>query len=225
MGILIDAGADYSAATKSRSTISVYGITALMKAALEGTYRDHFKALLTAGANPDATDNLGATALARAAIHGHSAAVEILLEAGAKPDLADQFGSTATDEGRRKRPCRCDAVAHRSWRKSKRNESHRRNAADVDHASRAYRRRKTSARSRRRSQCVRLNGETALMRAAFDGHDDLAELLLQAGADLYATNLHGDTAMSLAVNKGHRRIAAILCDLERTNKLKLDETK
>ena len=41
VGILIDAGADYSAATKPRSTISVYGITALMKAAAEGHTEIH----------------------------------------------------------------------------------------------------------------------------------------------------------------------------------------
>jgi ankyrin repeat protein len=62
------------------------------------------------------------------------------------------------------------------------------------------------------------------MRAAFDGYEDLSEILLQACANLYATNLRGDTAMSLAINKGHRRVAAILCNIDRTN-LKLDETE
>ena len=50
---------------------------------------------LTAGADPNATDEYGATALMNAAVYGTAADLRLLLDAGADVDAANAYGSTA----------------------------------------------------------------------------------------------------------------------------------
>src|SRR5581483_2432582 len=54
------------------------------------------------------------------------------------------------------------------------------------------------------------NGSTALMWAAQQGHADIVELLLNAGADVNKQNNNGDTALIFATDKGHTAIAELL---------------
>ena len=56
---------------------------------------EKIQSLLDSGADPNAEDNNGWTALMIAAIHGHSTIVEILLDAGAYIDQKDNAGWTA----------------------------------------------------------------------------------------------------------------------------------
>ena len=71
-----------------------------MKRAWEDAARrgdaDALRAQLDAGAEVDALDRHGQTALMLAAQRGHLAAVRVLLEAGADRDRAAKFGLTAT---------------------------------------------------------------------------------------------------------------------------------
>ena len=80
-----------------------YGTTLLHRAAREG-HSDVVKALLEAGANDAAQDQIGNTPLHLAAREGHTDIVRTLLEAGTRVDVRDKNGSTplhlAADKGR-----------------------------------------------------------------------------------------------------------------------------
>ena len=56
----------------------------------------------------------------------------------------------------------------------------------------------------------KLEGFTALMTAAAEGHVKIVELLLAHGADATMTDTDGDTAASFARQKGHGNLAELL---------------
>ena len=66
----------------------------LIQAAGDGNYKD-VKRLLEAGANMEATNNYGATALIGAAQSGYENIVKLLLEAGANMEATNAYGYTA----------------------------------------------------------------------------------------------------------------------------------
>jgi len=66
----------------------------LLQAALRGR-NDQVKAFLDDGANLEAVDRNGRTALMLAAQHGHTSTVELLLGRGSKADARDHDGATA----------------------------------------------------------------------------------------------------------------------------------
>lgn len=88
--LLVMAGCSHSTQT-ARSPQA----DALLRAAREGN-ADTVKALLSAsGADVNATDELGSTALMEAARYGHDDVVRSLLEAGADIKARDREGKTA----------------------------------------------------------------------------------------------------------------------------------
>ncbi len=48
------------------------------------------------------------------------------------------------------------------------------------------------------------------MDAAYYGRTDMVRFLLERGADIHATAVHGETALHLASKKNHAEIAALL---------------
>ena len=54
------------------------------------------------------------------------------------------------------------------------------------------------------------DGTTALIEAAFFGHDNCVQLLLDSGADVNARTTHGNTALSAAARRGHLDCVKIL---------------
>lgn len=54
------------------------------------------------------------------------------------------------------------------------------------------------------------NGATPLMVAAFEGHEDVVRILLEAGADVNAKDAEGNTALSLATTRGHQDVIKLL---------------
>jgi hypothetical protein len=53
-------------------------------------------------------------------------------------------------------------------------------------------------------------GWSLLMLAAVEGHVPLGQLLIERGANLAAMNLKGETALSIANQKGHTAFIALL---------------
>ena len=53
-------------------------------------------------------------------------------------------------------------------------------------------------------------GLTPLMRAAWNGHEDVVRLLVDAGSTLSATDDVGKSALDYAIQGGHREIARVL---------------
>jgi ankyrin repeat protein len=87
---LLDHGAELLA--KERSS----GCDSLTFACLSGK-ADAVRALLKKGADVDAADRLGRTALMAAAALGNSKAVRLLLSHGANPNTESKLGTTAAD--------------------------------------------------------------------------------------------------------------------------------
>lgn len=73
-------------------------INASLLAAAAGGHRDAVKRLLDMGADPNAGDESGRTALHRAAAGGHNDTASYLIKRGAKLDIKDDQGSTALYE-------------------------------------------------------------------------------------------------------------------------------
>ena len=55
-------------------------------------------------------------------------------------------------------------------------------------------------------------GNTPLMLASHMGHQEVAELLLQAGADRRMKNRFGNTALVLASDGGHAELVRLLSE-------------
>lgn len=92
---LVAAGADPRAAAKNPMNV-----TALHSAVADGGDRESALALIAAGADVNARQRHGWTALHGAADSGDRAIVEALLAAGADPALANRDGKTAADVAR-----------------------------------------------------------------------------------------------------------------------------
>lgn len=80
---------------KDPNTVDAHGVTPLMWAAMAGLPVTDIHALIARGAQIDARDTRGWTALSRAARRGQLDIVEALLNAGASADLPDDDGWTA----------------------------------------------------------------------------------------------------------------------------------
>ena len=50
------------------------------------------------------------------------------------------------------------------------------------------------------------------MLAAVEGNVEIGRLLIEKGADLAAMNLKGETALTIATQKGHAEFAGLLTD-------------
>ena len=70
------------------------GHTCISEAAAQG-HEDLIKFLLAEGANPNALNDSGRSALWRSCYNGHVGALKILLEAGADPSFRDRVGVTS----------------------------------------------------------------------------------------------------------------------------------
>lgn len=145
------------------------------------------------GAEIDAQDLQGNTALYQAARAGHADAVERLIEAGADPDLANSFGSTAAHVAARYGHVEVIRALGRA-------------GADLDLRNRGIdagmRPLGSATGSLARGD---VPGATPLMRAASAGQLEAAKALVEAGATLPAPD-----AIREAHFAGHVEIAAAL---------------
>lgn len=150
------------------------------------------KLLLAKGAEIDAQDEYGKTALMLAASSGNAAVVGALLDGGASVNLIDNKGLTALlysldDEN----------MAHGEERKTlpaRRMEAARRillaKGVDVNAANQ--------------------DGETPLIRAVRLANVDMVKALLARKADANRSDVFGDTAVTLAYNSGNAELETLL---------------
>ena len=199
------AGADPSA-------VDAFGTPALVHTAknVRGTLS---QTLLDAGAAIDATDTRGQTALMRAINYGRSDVVRLLVDRGAAVGMRDVVGGTALMWAARygdhstiemllaagADPEAVDKLGLRAlhWASLRGNLKTTKalldNQADVN------------AQSEGRLL-------TPLMCAARRGYTEVIKVLLEAGADLDATDQAGRTAMSWAMNGNHGDAARVLSE-------------
>lgn len=134
------------------------GRTAL-RAAAWGGHEEILLTLLAHGAKVDSIDHEGRTPLIAAAYMGHKEAVEILLDAGAQVDLADGDGRTALSVA-----ALCVPSAAAGSRHGEVVSLLLERGADPEHKDK--------------------DGMTPLLLASYEGHEEVVEHLLEAGADV-----------------------------------------
>lgn len=149
------------------------GRTAL-RAAAWGGHEEVLLTLLDHGAQVDKADCEGRTPLIAAAYMGHREAVEILLDHSAEVDLADGDGRTALSVAAL---CAPTAAGVKGYGEVASLLLER--GADPGHRDH--------------------DGMTPLLLAAYEGHDDIIELLLEAGADVDETAGPDANALAAAV--------------------------
>ena len=183
----------------------------LCKAAKEGD-SDRVDILLAAGANPNAVDKKGSTALMYAAGKGHAEIAKSLLDAGANPNVVDDDGWTAlivaTFEG------------HYEVVKILLDGEANPNVAGKDDWTALIQAAingnteisKIMLSAGANPNAADNEGRTALMGAAFEGHAEVAKILLDGGANPNAARDGGGTALMLATFQGHAEVAKILLD-------------
>ena len=159
--------------------------------------------LIEAGADPAFATTNGTTPLMMAAASGGAEAVEVLLDHEADPDLADVHqGQTALMFAAA--PGRVDVVRVLVAR-----------AADIHATSLVPKPRKVEGAGgpKWRKGDIALGGMAALHFAAREGHRDVAEALLEGGADVnQLTASNNTTALTIAVINAHFDLAMYLLE-------------
>ena len=188
---LIDAGSDVMAPNR-------YGVTALYLASVNGN-ATMIEKLLKAGADANSTGVEGETPLMTAARTGHVDAAEVLLSHGADVNAREQWrGQTAlmwaTAQGH---PAMAQLLIARG--------------ADVNARSNVQKwERQNTAEPR--EKWLPLGGFTSLLFAAREGCVACVGVLVDAGADVNATDPEGISTLLSAIINGHYDTAAVLLE-------------
>ncbi|CAH0720575.1 unnamed protein product, partial [Brenthis ino] len=185
-------------------------MVALLEAAARGD-AGRVATLIRAGANVDAVDENGCSALQRAAADGHVDVVRVLLEHGADPNRQDLVhGNTAAHEAAWKGYSRTVALLARVCEP-------RRNAAGFLPLHLATQNgHNQSAREillAGASPDLQNNyGDTSLHTAARYGHAGVTRILISAQCRVSEQNKNGDTALHIAAAMGRRKLTRILLE-------------
>jgi ankyrin repeat protein len=186
-----------------------FGRTPLIQASAEGK-TDVVKSLLEKGADINALDGDGWTAMREASRNGHTEVVRLLLEKGADISTHDGDGWTALSlaaGGGRTEVVkllleRGADVNAQTW-----NGTALHSAAERGHTEIVKLLLEKGADVNARSK---YNNQTALIRASFNGRMDVVKLLLNEGADVYAQDNYGGTAIAEAKKTGQPDIVLLL---------------
>ena len=168
--------------------------------------------LLDNGADIEAMNDSGETALVGAAAGGHEAIVRLLLDKGADIEAKDDSGRTAL--------VRAAARGHEATVRLLLDKG-----ADIEAKNDSGETALVGAAAGGHEATVRLlldkgadieakddSGRTALVRAAAGGHEATVRLLLDKGADIEAKAQYGGTALVGAAAGGHEAIVRLLLD-------------
>ena len=181
----------------------------LIEAASSGN-TEKVQTLLAQGANVNAKDYNGGTALMAAAFSGHTDTVQFLLAKGADIEAKEINGATALMfaalEGH------TDTVKALLAKGADVNDKEKRGATVLMWASGKGRSDTVQVLLAKGADVnAKLNDEqTALMYAARYGHIDIVQALLAHGADVNAKTKLGDTALMQAKKEGHEEIVRML---------------
>jgi uncharacterized protein len=222
----LDEGAD-----PGTGDYTYYGAV-LMNAAELG-YREMVKLLLDRGANTEATDDLGQTALIVAADAGRAEIVSLLLDRGASIDTVDWCGGSAL--ARAAIQNRRDVIALLLSRGAERGifdavalndealvEEKLGEDADANKHSLGFGRPPILAARRGSVAIVRLllehgavhcddlDDHSLLAEASRHGHLEVVQLLIERGADLHTVGKDGRTPLALATENGKDAIVNCL---------------
>ncbi|XP_026500984.2 ankyrin repeat domain-containing protein 6 isoform X1 [Vanessa tameamea] len=184
---------------------------ALLEAAARGD-AGRVASLIRSGADVDATDENGCSALQRAAADGHVDVVRVLLENGGDPNKQDNVhGNTAAHEAAWKGYSRTVALLAR------RGELGARNAAGFVPLHLATQNgHNQSAReillAGAPPDLQNNYGDTSLHTAARYGHAGVTRILISAQCRVSEQNKNGDTALHIAAAMGRRKLTRILLE-------------
>jgi ankyrin repeat protein len=221
-------------ARKAPVTVAEADGTTALHLAVRSDRLDLVQALLKAGAAANAATRYGVTPLALAATNGNPAIVAALLEGGANANAANPEGETVLMEAARSGnvavvdrllAAGAGVNAKDAWR----GETAVMRAAAENHPAVVKRLAAAKADLNVRSKAlgypniredfstmvftaIPKGGFTALMLAAREGAHAAAGALMEAGADLDATDPDGTTALVLAIMNAHYDLAALLID-------------
>ena len=195
-----------------QSRVCMEAVHCSLVRAAHGGHKAVTQLLLDHGADVEAADNNGQTALSWAACKGHEAVTKLLLNAGADVAAADNNGQTALISAA--------FPGHEAVTKLLLNAG-----ADVAAADNNGQTALMLAAACGHQEVAKLsldqgadvlaaanNGATALMLAARGGHEAVTKLLLDHGADVAAADNNGQTALMLAAACGHQEVAKLSLD-------------
>jgi ankyrin repeat protein len=183
----------------------------LLTAARAGRVGKVWGALLTEGADKDAKDKNGYTALALASYYGHTETVQALLAAGANKDAKSNDGYTALilASYRGHTETACALLTAGADKDAKGNNGKTALILASKHGHPEVVQALLAAGADKDVKAN--NGATALILAGEKGHTEIAHALLAAGADKEAKDNDGRTALTLASFKGHTETVCSEC--------------